>query len=370
VWFYYVPPDSGRIKVSTCGSDFDTVLQVYSGTCGSLIDVDCSSFGNFDCFGNQATIQVDVTGGTQYLIFAAGNGGASGNLVISNLFCQPPVITGGVTNSFLTETGILVTATISVSGTPPFNVTWSDGPLTTNTGNNLSVAFLIPLDQVPDFLSETNFSQIFVNVLNDCGGVGGDGGFPSPCVVCLSRGVPVSSTTTVNASGAGPNFATACGNLGFAGKWFDMAAADFGSADVSIAQSSAVNCLMSVFSGTLPTVSPVACIQTVTNRQVRLQFQATPTQHYYLVVTNTATITNMTYGFVPRLSGSMSNGQFQLRSGAGPALPYTIQTSTGIVSPILWSNLFSATFPTNGIRYSDATATNFARRFYRVIPNP
>jgi hypothetical protein len=146
-----------------------------------------------------------------------------------------------------------------------------------------------------------------------------------------------------------------------------MAAADFGAADVSVFQDKETNCFVSVFAGNLPILSPVTCNKTITNRQTRLQFHATPTQHYYLVITNSATVTNMTFGFVPQLSGSISNNQFQLKTGVGPALPYTVQASEVIG---VWTNLYSAVFPTNGLTYVDVTSTNFNQRFYRVAPVP
>jgi len=77
----------------------------------------------------------------------------------------------------------------------------------------------------------------------------------------------------------------------------------------------------------------------------------------------------MTFGFVPQLSAARSNDQFQLKSGVGPPLSYTLQASTAIAGQS-WSNLFSATFPTNGLTYPDITATNFNQRFYRIAPGP
>src|SRR5206468_820677 len=148
-----------------------------------------------------------------------------------------------------------------------------------------------------------------------------------------------------------PNLPSGCGNLGFTAKWFDMAAADNGPADVSVFQSTGTNCFVSVFAGALPNVSAVTCNLTITNLETRLQFQATTNLHYYLVVTNGATVTNMTFGFVPQISAVKSNSQMQLKSGVGPPLSYTFQGSTVLVQPI-WSNLFTAKFPTNGLTYT------------------
>lgn len=39
VWFTYTPGSSGTVVISTCGSDFDTVMAVYSASCGALTPV-------------------------------------------------------------------------------------------------------------------------------------------------------------------------------------------------------------------------------------------------------------------------------------------------------------------------------------------
>src|SRR4051812_28437121 len=36
IWYTLTPPTDGTITISTCGSAFDTVLAVYTGSCGSL----------------------------------------------------------------------------------------------------------------------------------------------------------------------------------------------------------------------------------------------------------------------------------------------------------------------------------------------
>src|SRR5438270_12106428 len=102
-----------------------------------------------------------------------------------------------------------------------------------------------------------------------------------------------------------------------------MAAADVGAADVSVIQDTPTNCFVSVFAGNLPNIASVACDKRVTDRQTRVQFQATTNLHYYLVVTNGATVTNMTFGFVPQLSATKLSSQLQLKTGVGPQLSYT-----------------------------------------------
>jgi hypothetical protein len=82
VWYTYTPASSGTVSVSTCGSTYDTVLAVYSGSCGSLTPVACNDDNGPSCPGSQASVSFSVTGGTTYYILAAGSGGATGILNI------------------------------------------------------------------------------------------------------------------------------------------------------------------------------------------------------------------------------------------------------------------------------------------------
>ncbi|PYJ06961.1 MAG: hypothetical protein DME25_05085, partial [Verrucomicrobia bacterium] len=373
VWFFFMAPDDGLGSVTTCGSDFPTALQVYSGTCGSLTEVGCDAGNDTSCSPAQSSVLFQASAGTFYGIFVAGLGGASGNLVVSNHFCRPPLFSTIISNSFLTTTGILVRATVIDPGTPPYTVHWTYGPsLSSDVHDSPDFSFLIPLDQVANYLSSTNFGGLSAQFFNGCGGGSGDGGFSSPCVVCLSRGVPVSSSTVINTAGTGSVLTNSCGNISSSAKWFQMAAADSGNADVSVFQSTGTNCYVSVFRGPRTNLVAVACNRTITNGTTRLQFAATTNQPYWLIITNGGSLTNFTYGFVPQIAGSLikSNRQFRLQSGVGPALNYTFQASTGFVAQAAWTNLYTATFPTNGATYIDSKATNFSRRFYRIAPGP
>jgi len=78
---------SGAVVISSCGSDFDTVMQAYTGYCGSLTPIlaGCDDDNGPACSGYKASMQFKGTAGTQYFIMAGGYGGASGNLnVLAN----------------------------------------------------------------------------------------------------------------------------------------------------------------------------------------------------------------------------------------------------------------------------------------------
>jgi hypothetical protein len=83
VWFKYTPTGTGPVLVSTCGSSFDTVLQVYSGSCGALAAVNCNDDNGPACSGNRASLSFSGTAGTTYYILAGGYSNNSGTLQIA-----------------------------------------------------------------------------------------------------------------------------------------------------------------------------------------------------------------------------------------------------------------------------------------------
>ena len=83
VWYRYTPQTDAQVTVETCDSDFDTVLQVYSGGCSSLTPVACDDGSGPSCATNRASVSFFGQTGTNYYILVAGKNGAFGNLSIS-----------------------------------------------------------------------------------------------------------------------------------------------------------------------------------------------------------------------------------------------------------------------------------------------
>lgn len=79
VWYAYTPPVSTTIAADTFGSDFDTVLSVYTGAPGSLLQLACNDDAGA---GLQSQVIVPVTAGQTYYFMAAGLGTA-GSLVFN-----------------------------------------------------------------------------------------------------------------------------------------------------------------------------------------------------------------------------------------------------------------------------------------------
>jgi len=103
VWFAFVSPVSGPVPISTCGSSFDTVLDVYTGTCdGVLTSVACDDDNGPSCAGLQASVLLNATAGTTYYILAGGYASLSGELHI--VAGEPPTIGANASGSAVSLT--------------------------------------------------------------------------------------------------------------------------------------------------------------------------------------------------------------------------------------------------------------------------
>jgi len=294
VWFYFQSPSDGNATISTCGSDFDTVLQVYSGGCGSLFPVACNDSFGPSCPGLlQASVQFDASAGTAYFIFVGGNNGASGTLFITNSFCEKLVLQSTTNGYFLDASGFHGFFIANVTGSPiayfwtffddSFNVLF-----TTNSTVNTVVHTFGPFDQFP--------ASFNVTFSSGCTNGGGGGGTPAPCgPFCLSLGVPFVMNGTAG-SGPGPTLTSPCATFGPNAKWFHMVANTTVPATAVIStEGSTYDTIIGVYTGPITspaTLMPVGCNNDVSsdNHQSRLQFQIQPPiTNYWLAVDGTNT---------------------------------------------------------------------------------
>ncbi|HYG23313.1 MAG TPA: hypothetical protein VEH04_11065 [Verrucomicrobiae bacterium] len=90
VWYSFVPGGDATFTLETCGSDFETVLQVYAGDCSSPIPLACSFTNGPACGSNRASLSFAGKAGTNYFIRAAGRNGGFGKLSL-RLIAPAPV---------------------------------------------------------------------------------------------------------------------------------------------------------------------------------------------------------------------------------------------------------------------------------------
>jgi hypothetical protein len=84
-WFRYTTTGTSTVAIDLCGSTFDTVLSVYTGACGALVQTQCNddNGGVGPCPGGTTSYVTFVpTANTTYLIRIAGFSGARGNYTI------------------------------------------------------------------------------------------------------------------------------------------------------------------------------------------------------------------------------------------------------------------------------------------------
>ncbi|NEP72931.1 MAG: S8 family serine peptidase [Okeania sp. SIO2G4] len=80
VWWNWTAPSSGTVTIGTDGSDFNTILGVYTGSSVSnLTEVASDDDGGE---GLQSQVTFDVVGGTNYKIAVDGFSGSEGNIVL------------------------------------------------------------------------------------------------------------------------------------------------------------------------------------------------------------------------------------------------------------------------------------------------
>lgn len=91
VWYQWTAPTEGTLTATTAGSDYDTMLSVYAGSCTQPLAVTC----NDDVLvGVNASSQVSipVLGGQTYLFLVTDYGDAGGQLVFNVSFVGPTIV--------------------------------------------------------------------------------------------------------------------------------------------------------------------------------------------------------------------------------------------------------------------------------------
>ena len=80
IWYSWTAPSTGPVALDTCGSSFDTMLAVYTGTAvGALTTV----AGNDDgTCGLQSSLSFAATAGTSYRLAVDGYAGAAGSVTL------------------------------------------------------------------------------------------------------------------------------------------------------------------------------------------------------------------------------------------------------------------------------------------------
>ena len=105
VWFVYIAPGSGTLTADTCGSGFDTALEIFDGAggCGALNSLGC----NDDTCGLQSQVTAAVTVGGTYYIRVGGFASGTGTFTLN---INGPAGTGTIATATSYGTGCVAQA--------------------------------------------------------------------------------------------------------------------------------------------------------------------------------------------------------------------------------------------------------------------
>jgi C1A family cysteine protease len=121
VWYRYTPTDSGPLTVNTLGSDYDTVLGIWTGTRGALTSVGCNDdLGNTDNT-RYSQVQLNVTKGQTYYIEVADYYLGGGQLILNVSMAAP-----AAPSTPAPANGLMLDRTSNINLSWTANATWCD----------------------------------------------------------------------------------------------------------------------------------------------------------------------------------------------------------------------------------------------------
>ena len=90
VWWSWTAPRSDTATISTYGSDFDTLLGVYTGSSVSALNTIATNDDNPDIGDTTSKVVFNAVSNQTYQIAVGGYGGASGNVILSVVLAPLP----------------------------------------------------------------------------------------------------------------------------------------------------------------------------------------------------------------------------------------------------------------------------------------
>lgn len=107
IWYTVTPTSAtNTLRIETCGSSYDTALEVFTGSCGALVPLICNDDG---CTipGFHSSVEIPAPGTQTYTFRIGGYNGAvgTGTLTISEIVPPPPAPANCVETTFVNNNG-------------------------------------------------------------------------------------------------------------------------------------------------------------------------------------------------------------------------------------------------------------------------
>jgi uncharacterized repeat protein (TIGR01451 family) len=119
VWWSWTAPSAGQVTLSTTGSNFDTLLAVYTGTNVNALSLKAANDNNGNL--NTSSLVFQATAGTQYQIAIDGANGATGTTALNwSLNANPQAnLSSSITGPTNVSLGGVTTYSLNVSNAGP-----------------------------------------------------------------------------------------------------------------------------------------------------------------------------------------------------------------------------------------------------------
>ena len=128
VWYQYTPSDNQQVSFSTEGSDYDTILSLWTGEAHPLTGLDCNDDAITGKEGEQTSqISLPLIAENTYFIKVSSPAEKTGNLVlqVESTINDISIIEQPVEQTILS--GERATLTVKTGGTEPFSYQWYEG---------------------------------------------------------------------------------------------------------------------------------------------------------------------------------------------------------------------------------------------------
>jgi hypothetical protein len=347
MWYAYQAPTNGLLTIDTQGSDFDTVLGVYTGPgtdFASLLQVACAATNISNGSNRWSQVSFAASSGTNYYIAVDAVNGVTGTANLNYHLAVAPTLSN-ISDQALNGTGPIgpISFVVSDINWPATNLAFTASSSDTNVVPNRNITFGGSGTQrsvtITPAAGQGGATAITVTVTDPDGAAAGVTFVLTVNVAPTITGQPQSQTVnsgvnvklSVTASGTGP--------LHY--QW------QLNGVDVLGATNFAL---------------------VITNAQAK-------NGGYY-----TAIVSN-NFGMVPSASahlivltpvqlislGVNSAGYFRTKLFGLPGASYVLQGSTDLVS---WISLLTGAVAQSSLTFTDTASPGFERRLYRVVSRP
>ena len=283
VWFTWTPTFTGTVSLTTQGSDFDTVMAVYTGTQLNKLKVVAAD----DDSGGYLTslVTFNVTAGTAYQIAVDGYQGAAGRIVLglpagtgyralnpSSGASVPVIVKGPVSETV--ASGARVSFSVQPSSTTGFTCQWyfQGVPIPGATGTTFTISHVLPSSVglydvlVANAAGSAQSQLVSLQISSNLGGKATSSGSkfqnttnaasPKSLAVRLrplalggdTGGFSVSQVFSTVGAGTEPGEPQPCGQSGSGSAWFVYTAPGAGMLQVST-EGSTFNTILGVYTG-------------------------------------------------------------------------------------------------------------------------